>query len=107
MSENCVDARVCFMLNTFALTRPLFTSVEFHGEHATVIKLRLIWPPSVLGILSNLMLRCRLCDGYREEDDHDDGTLNCNSWSRCDIFLEVECLSVAMIAFLTHVHANA
>ena len=30
--------------------------VEFHGEHKTVIKLTLIWPPTVLGIL-DLRLR--------------------------------------------------
>ena len=33
-------------------------SVEFHGDHKTVIMLRLIWPPSVLGILSDLKQWC-------------------------------------------------
>ena len=31
-----------------------FVSVECHGDHETVGKLRQIWPPSVLGILPDL-----------------------------------------------------
>ena len=38
----------------FCTNRAFFMSVEFHGDHKTVIKLRRIWPPSVLGILPDL-----------------------------------------------------
>ena len=35
-----------------------FVSVEFHGDHSIVIKLRSIWPPSILGILPDLRQWC-------------------------------------------------
>ena len=33
-------ARACLLLNSFAPTKPLFVSVEYHGDHKTVIKIR-------------------------------------------------------------------
>ena len=37
-----------------APTNPLFVSVEFHGDHNTVIKRTSIWPPSVFWDITRL-----------------------------------------------------
>ena len=39
-----------------AFFAPIFVSVVFHGDHKTVTELKLIWPPSVLGIFTDLRL---------------------------------------------------
>ena len=36
----------------FTPTKPVFMSVEFHGDHKTVTKLRCIWSLSVFGIFT-------------------------------------------------------
>ena len=54
-----------------SLQQSLFlVSVEFHGDHKTVTKLRWVWPPSIFGIL--LVLRqlclsvCQIADVSRQ-----------------------------------------
>ena len=42
-----------------SLRQSLFVSVKFHGDHKIVIKLRLIWPPSVVGKLPDLRHWCQ------------------------------------------------
>ena len=44
--------------DTFPSTNPVFMSAEFHENHKTVTILGCIWPPSVLGILSDLSQCC-------------------------------------------------
>ena len=41
-------------------------SVDFHGDHKTVTKLRLIWPPSVFGDITRFkIVFCELMYGRR------------------------------------------
>ena len=34
--------------------KPLFVSVEFHGDHKAVTKMRYFWPPSLLEIMPDV-----------------------------------------------------
>ena len=43
---------------TLAPTNPLFVSVGFHGDHKVVTETMSIRPPSILGILPDLISRC-------------------------------------------------
>ena len=45
-------------VNTFAPTKLLFVAVKFHGDYKTVINLRQIWSPSILGISPDLKQWC-------------------------------------------------
>ena len=42
----------------FSFKKSSLSSLEFHGDHMTVTKLRLIWPPTVLWVLPDLKLWC-------------------------------------------------
>ena len=49
-------------VNYFHSNKAFFVSVECHGDHMTVTKLRCIWPTSLLGILPDVKQWCLCTD---------------------------------------------